>query len=275
MSTIDRQAEPDALETQARGENLTELVSQLPMAGVRTILEVGCGSGALTRALAMAAGPGTRVVGVDVRTTSLTVASRCASRSGLTNIEFVHGDLLSPDLPHALAQRFDLVVCRYFLMYLVPRDLARTGVQRMMALARPGGLVACYEVDANFGADRFPPPSAGLQRVLDSIVPVYRQLKLVEWRCGIMLHHLLTASGLSEVDVRVADGRTICGTRPAALVEHGCRDVADLLLPCVRSLGDTDRLEEYVEEWARYLRSPNTFLYTPILLGTGKTSSQP
>jgi len=265
--------DPEALELQAAGEELETMISALPIGTAGSILEVGCGSGAFTRALARSAPAGCRVVGVDTSRSAVGEASRLAGVHRLRNLEFTVADILRPRSLDALAGRFDLVVCRYFLMYMTPRGLAGQCLRGMRSCARPAGLVACVEVDANFGQDRYPPPSPRLDEVLRRIVPLYREQGLVDWRCGLTLNTCLREAGLSDVHVRVVDGRVIAGGEPAALVEHGCLNVEELLEPCLAELGRPGELAAMAGEWRAYLRSPASFVYTPVFLGWGRNMS--
>ncbi|MEV6815222.1 class I SAM-dependent methyltransferase [Micromonospora sp. NPDC051296] len=267
-----------ALELQAAGEDVDAIVATLPIQNARSILEVGCGSGAFTRALARVASSPVgdqsrrvRVVGMDRSPASVAQAVRLARAEGLGNVEFVAADILDPASLAPLVGQFDIVICRYFLMYMTPGGLGEACLANMRTCARRDGLVACVEVDANFGEDRYPPPSERLDVVLRRIVPLYRERGLVDWRCGITLHHHLTTAGLRDVRVRVVDGRCIAGGSPRALVQHGSMHVEELLAPCLAELGLADRTAEVAAEWRAYLASPEGFVYTPVFLGVGRS----
>jgi SAM-dependent methyltransferase len=76
-------------------------------------LDIGCGTGATTRALAVRASRGS-AVGVDVSGPMLAVARRAADDAGLDNIEFVHADAQVHPFD---AAAYDLAVSRMGCMF--------------------------------------------------------------------------------------------------------------------------------------------------------------
>ena len=97
-------------------------------AGAARVLDVGCGEGTLARALRARAA---HVVGIDLDAASLAHA-RAAGSDG---IEYVHGDVRT--VPFELAS-FDAVVSVATLHHMD----ATAGLRRMVALLRPGGVLA-------------------------------------------------------------------------------------------------------------------------------------
>ena len=102
-----------------------------PLAG-RTIVDVGCGGGLLSEAMAR---QGAQVVGLDMADELLHVARLHALESGI-EIDYRH----EPAEQHALrhAGRYDVVTCMEMLEH-VPDPAAV--VEALAALARPGGHV--------------------------------------------------------------------------------------------------------------------------------------
>jgi demethylmenaquinone methyltransferase / 2-methoxy-6-polyprenyl-1,4-benzoquinol methylase len=101
-------------------------------------LDVACGTGKLTAALAAAAGPSGRVVGLDLSTVMLEEARRAFGSLG--QVEFVAGNALA--LPFEPAT-FDATTIAFGL-----RNLARfeDGFREMARVTRPGGWVVCLEL---------------------------------------------------------------------------------------------------------------------------------
>lgn len=255
------------LELQAEGENTQALIDALPLGGVRSVLDVGCGSGAMTRALARRLGPDVDVCGLDVSPGHVGYARRLAAEGGLPNVRYVLGDILAA--PAGRAERFDLVFEKYVLMAMAPRRLGGPFLSGMRGRARPGGRVVCIEADINFGQERFPPPPRDLARVLRRVVTYYRRRGLIEWRCGVRLYSLLKRAGFSRVEVKLVDGRVIAGGRPAQLAEHDSIDVEQLLRPCLEEMGLGGQTDFYARRWREYLFGPDNFLYTPVFMGVG------
>jgi demethylmenaquinone methyltransferase/2-methoxy-6-polyprenyl-1,4-benzoquinol methylase len=101
-------------------------------------LDVACGTGKLTAALASAVGPTGRVVGVDLSTAMLEQARHAFG--GLGQIEFVAGNALA--IPFE-ANVFDAATIAFGL-----RNLASfgDGFREMARVVRPGGRVVCLEL---------------------------------------------------------------------------------------------------------------------------------
>jgi hypothetical protein len=166
-----------------------------------------------------------------------------------------------------------LVIEKYLLMHLVPRRREGALLARMRDSLRRGGRVALIEPDVNFGAERYPLPPEPLASVLPRIVDYYRRHDLIEWRCGLQLFHHLRQAGFSAVKVSLVDGRILSGGSPRPLVEHGCRDVEELIEPCLAEMGMIEKTAMVAKQWRDYLRDPASFLYTPIFLGEGTQDS--
>jgi ubiquinone/menaquinone biosynthesis C-methylase UbiE len=115
-------------------------------AGLRdgaAVLEVGFGTGNMTRFLATEVGPLGRVVAVDASEAQLEVARARFAGAGYGNVTFVCARAETLDLP---PRSFDLACSRLVLMHLRAPQQA---VARMVDLLAPGGVLACEESSAN------------------------------------------------------------------------------------------------------------------------------
>ena len=95
---LDFDVSPDVLIPRPETELIVEAVCERRgrRADVRTIVDVGTGSGCLAIALAREF-PAARVIATDISAAALTVAARNASRHGVDRqVTFVRGDLLEP-----------------------------------------------------------------------------------------------------------------------------------------------------------------------------------
>ena len=112
-------------------------------AGIRPgmrVLDLGCGAGDVTFVAADLVGPDGSVVGVDHSPDALARARLRAGRRGLTQVQFVEGDIHDP----APGGPFDAIVER-LVLWLVPDPAAL--LRRQATVLRPGGLVVPIEVD--------------------------------------------------------------------------------------------------------------------------------
>jgi len=110
------------------------LLSILPRRPYGDVLDMGCGLGVFSRALAPHAD---RVLGIDV---SLRAVSQARSLStGFGNLHFEQGDIHSFDSP----RRFSLIVLADVVYYLLPlTDVSvQTIAAKLTALLEPGGLL--------------------------------------------------------------------------------------------------------------------------------------
>jgi ubiquinone/menaquinone biosynthesis C-methylase UbiE len=153
------------------------------------VLDVGCGDGDLSRAVATLVGPGGKVVGIDRSEGALASARAVPLDSKMAPIQYQTADL-SAELPDL--GPFDAIVGRRVLMYLP--DAAATLV-RLARLAKPGTILAFQE---HARADL--PTSAG-------DLPVHRQCYRMAWdtvaaekgdvTLGYRLAHLMREAGFA------------------------------------------------------------------------------
>jgi SAM-dependent methyltransferase len=108
-------------------------------AGV-AVLDVGCGSGTITADFAARVAPG-RVTALDGSPEALAEARRAVAERGLSNVDFVVGDVHALDLPDGV---FDVVHAHQVLQHVA--DPVRT-LAEMRRVCRPGGVVAARDGD--------------------------------------------------------------------------------------------------------------------------------
>jgi SAM-dependent methyltransferase len=118
----------------------------------RRILEVGCGTGALSSSISDAC-PGVQVVGVDLDLPRMRFACRLDSRT-----RYAGGD--ARRLPFGDGS-FDLTFCHYLLLWVREPEAA---LREMVRVTKPGGWVAAL-AEPDYGARiDYPPPLAELGR---------------------------------------------------------------------------------------------------------------
>ncbi len=104
-----------------------------------TVVDLGCGLGAVTLAAAERVGPTGRVIGVDAAARPLEVARRRAAAAGHRTVVVEQADVTTWEPPGPV----DAVLGRLLLLHLAdPVAL----VARMAARVRPGGVVAFSDV---------------------------------------------------------------------------------------------------------------------------------
>jgi ubiquinone/menaquinone biosynthesis C-methylase UbiE len=152
------------------------------------VLDLGCGAGGDTLALARLVGPTGRVVGIDRSEAMLAEARRRAGSRGLP-VEFRSGDAHALDLPDGT---FDVCHADRVLRHVAdpPRVLGE-----LVRVARPGGRLVVMEPDSETVA--VDAPDRGLTRTLLNLAcDGVRQ----GWM-GRQLYALCRAAGLADVAV--------------------------------------------------------------------------
>jgi len=106
------------------------------------VLDVGSGVGDVAFLVAELVGPGGMVVGVDMDGAALEKARKRAEHLKLRNVEFIHGDIRTTEMPGP----FDAAVGRLVLPYFADPVGA---LARIAAQVRSKGIVAFQEVELN------------------------------------------------------------------------------------------------------------------------------
>jgi SAM-dependent methyltransferase len=121
-------------------ESLALLLDRLRLAGGESVLEIGCGTGAVTLPLAEAVGAHGRVVAVDISEPMLEAARRRVDESGMRNVTLLSGDAQVLPLEQ---DAFDIATSRMGVMFFADPVAAFRNV--VGALKAGGRLVfACW-----------------------------------------------------------------------------------------------------------------------------------
>jgi SAM-dependent methyltransferase len=145
---MQHRSDPDILDRRTLG-NDHRCLAGLLVPGM-SVLDVGCGTGAITSGIADVVGPGGRVVGVDRDRALLDRAAvQWASK---TNLRFEEGDATRLDYDAC----FDVVTTARTLQWIADLPAA---IRRMARAARPGGLLVALDFNhARHVWEPAPPP---------------------------------------------------------------------------------------------------------------------
>jgi SAM-dependent methyltransferase len=179
------------------------------------LLDVGCGTGAVTLAAARRLGPAARCLGVDVSEPMIAAARARAEREGVP-AAFVRADAEGHPFEPASVE---MIVSRFGVMFFTRPVEAFVNLRRA---ARPGAALLCVAFrDASEN-----PFMTAAERAAAPLLP-----NLPPRRPGApgqfafanadRVHAILDASGWREIDVRPAD--IVCSMPEAALVPYFTR----------------------------------------------------
>lgn len=182
------------------------------------VLDIGCGGGASSLALARAVAPGGRVLGVDISQPLLAVARKLADAHAELNFDFVEADASSAALPSGQ----DLLHSRFGLMFFADPAAA---LRHLRGSLRPGGRLAfvCW------GAPRDNPwamaPLVAARKAL-GIQPPPADLTLpgpFAFADAQRLQRLLQEAGFAAIDLQRFDASVAMGASAAEATQQCLR----------------------------------------------------
>ncbi len=132
------------------------------------VLDIGCGSGDVTRLVADLVGQSGSVLGIDTNGQSVRSATQRAAQLGVANVAFEVGEAAS----FAQPETFDALVARFFLMHQA--SPAQTLAEAANSV-RPGGVVMMLESHM-----------AGLLDAQHSYPRSDLYDKVVRWKCRVV-----------------------------------------------------------------------------------------
>jgi len=222
-----------------------------------TVLDVGCGTGAITRGIANAVSAEGTVCGIDINADLIARAN--AASAGQRNLRFEVADIRE----ERWAAEFDIVTSARVLQWLA--NPARA-IAAMVRVARPGGTIAVLDYDHTLAEWDPPMPPTG-QRFYQAFL---------EWRADAGMDNAIAAHlpamfeqagliGVSAVDqrevttARDADYQQRIALWPGVIGTRGHQVVADgWLTEADRALAEKDIwrwIEESTPTQSLFLRS--------------------
>jgi ubiquinone/menaquinone biosynthesis C-methylase UbiE len=165
-----------------------------------SVLDIGCGTGAITKGIAEAVGPSGVVVGVDRDGGLIERANaHCAFRP---NLRFEEGDATRLDYDG----RFDVVTAARTLQWIADLE---TAIRRMTRAARPGGRLVV--LDYNHALNRWEPSPPPEFVAFYSAFLSWRESNGWDNEVANHLPRLLEQAGLQEVSSQVQDQTSVKG----------------------------------------------------------------
>lgn len=167
-----------------------------------TVLDIGCGSGAVTRDIAAAVSPDGVAVGIDINPRLIALADRHPSSPAL---RFEVAEVTALPSPHRT--RYDLVHAARVLQWLA--DPMRA-LQGMVEAARPGGFVAVLDYD-HTAACWDPPLPPAAARFYSAFLS-WREEAGMDNALALRLEPMLSRAGLIGVGAVDSSEEAVRGT---------------------------------------------------------------
>ena len=216
----------------------------LQLAGIAPgmrVLDAGCGAGDVSFLAARLVGPTGSVTGIDRSGDAIALARQRASAAGLTNVEFVTGDVLQ----HRADTPYDAVIGRLVLMYF-PDPVA--SLRQLSSLVREGGIVTFHEFDLE--SPRTEPACPLFTQVMEWMRSTFTRVG-AQVRMGPQMGAVFEQAGLPSPGMLMA-ARVERG--PDAQVYQQMAGVMRTLLPMIERTGVATPEEVGIETLAERLR---------------------
>jgi len=254
LYAIDSDVEHERLEAQAALAGIEDHLRHVPLRPGDRVLDAGCGSAAMARAMA-AACPEAHITRLDRRSTYLDFARERAAANRLTNVDVTTGDLFA--LPFADAS-FDGVWTKYVLQWLAEPVAALAELKRVL---KPGGWLVSADFDG-FMVEHFPVDPA-FEATARRLMP-----QLVDTEIGRKVAGHLLALGFTEVEVEVESDRvfTVIGAVDPQRRRNWEVQWRAARPRCAQLLGSQDAADRFFEAFFAHHDDPATATWTSLYI---------
>lgn len=257
---------PESTLETARLENKTDIqavIDQSTWAGLQPgmrILDVGCGPGITSAALALAAKPDGTVVGIDQAEKRIEYAR---DKYGDVNVEFVCRDFFD-DLSDL--GEFDFIWVRFVLEFYLKE--ACQLVKHLTTALKPGGILCLADLDHNcmnhYGL------SERLNKTIQSISKCQMSNNNFDPFAGRKLYQFLCEAGMEEIQMDLRPHHLIFGQLSEADRIHWWQKIELGGKLSGWTFDDYEGgYEEFVADFKKFFSDPQRFTYTPLIISRG------
>ena len=255
---IHSDGECERLELQARLADIEAHLRHLPIAPNDCVLDVGCGSGSMTRLIAHSF-PRAKVIGVDVRDQYLDFAEERAREEDLRNVGFRRADVFELPFPDGT---FNVVWAKYLLQWL--KD-PKTALAELKRVTKPGGVVVSCDY-SGFATEHFP-IDAELERQLRQLIAAS-----VDSDIGRKVAPFMIALGFRDVQVQIETDTlfTVIGTIDADRRRNWETQLQAMRPHLIQLLGSELSADRFVKRFLNHYDDPTTCSYTSLYFTRGR-----
>ena len=245
-----------------------ETLKHLEIAGLKkgmNVLDVGCGTGAITRIIAEIVNPG-RVIGIDFSAERLEIAKGLAHEAGIENVEFIQCDILQErDFSNWPKNFFNLVWSRFLFEYLKkPEEVLR----KLKELVAPGGKVVVADLDGHQGAYFYPIE----KEIEQTISKVFRRLPKEGFDpfVGRKLYNMFYKAGFKDIKVHILPYQVVVGRVSPDVLKNWQIKLETLKPLFMRILKDESVVKQTSSEFLNYLEREDTFSFSLLFIVEGR-----
>ena len=254
--------EAERLELKTKREKILEELKLVPLHPGMDVLDVGCGTGAVTRILAERVSPG-KVIGIDLSEERLPVAMEIAKEQGVSNVEYIQADVRDLDPKD---KTFDLAYSRFLFQYL-PEEDAMDTLTGMKRLARPGGTTTVADLDGNH-LYRYP-PDVEWEQILERLLNELEKTGFDAF-VGRKLYSMFRKAGFQDIQVNILPYYLIAGGADPTSLRVWEMKMQILEQTFEKIFGSAQRARELADRFIRDLGSKDTLFYNFLFLVQGK-----
>ncbi|MDT5045524.1 MAG: hypothetical protein QOG75_1377 [Mycobacterium sp.] len=229
------------------------LLERVGVAASSRCLDMGCGGGDVTAALARLA-PDGFVVGADMDESKLDIARKEAADAGLANVDYRVVDVMQPPSDD---DQFDVIYVRFLLTHLPEPSLALTHICARLA---PGGALVVEDID--FTGHFCHPDNTAFRRYMQLYTDAVTG-RGGDPNIGRRLPSLLRATGLADPQMNVVQPAGFDG-EVKMIAPITLEAIADAVLAA--GLCTVDELNQTVDNLYAFAADGTSVLSTPRVM---------
>ena len=208
------------------------------------VLDIGCGTGAISKDIALKVGPTGHVTGID--NTAYFIESGKKIYAGVENLELIHADIFV----YSPMEKFDLIVAARVLQWL---NDPLEAIRKLKTMLKPGGILSV--LDYNHTALEWQPKPPGSMQLFYNTFLKWRSDAGMNNHIADDLPAYFNEAGLSSVEVLEAN-ETYTKGEPNFLSKIGIWSSVAQSTQMVEEkyITDDDRLKA-IEEYNRWIET--------------------